>query len=749
MNLVKFWLSRFFKPIATVPPMNLLLYPFSQNHKTRKSSFRQPVAALHVSLNHQSITVNEEFDSKLFALIIGINRYLKIDHLTGAVADADAVSCFLTTDLKVPSSHIINLRDDLASREAIVQALRSFKGDPRIQRGDPILIYYAGHGGSKKTPDEWKAQCAADRMQVIFPFDYNTTIPNSREVVNCIPDRTIVGLLNELAIAKGDNITVMFDSCHPTFSSRCGDENSGTGRLARSADVDIDIPVDIDADILSPKYGSKPDPRRQGSHHPGPLLCLDQSSHVFYAACGSNEEAYEEDGRGVFTVALMKTLRESGIDKITYRNLLTSLPMLPKQSPHCYGVHKSRILFNSRVPSCKVAFVPVKVERDELILNAGLSSGVTLGSIWELQVSAAEGSPTLGRLKARRPNSSRTALFSETHEAHAQLISDVKAIGELQLYARQVQSGTGNELRVYFSPGAKQLVFPNSELNLDPTGATGKSHREVGYVVHSSRDSADMVVEVYDSHAAPGLEQVHISNELGVEAEVVFVLCHPQAEKYDVARMRHRKPARREEVEPVLFAAARWHWHLKRTNDLEGSIAMVSMEMIKLYEVYGDYIDPVEEPLVNPNKTGVVDFVVREEDRYGLRLSSQVLVPLYIRAFYFDAMDFSINKMPGYSHSDPSQAPELPPCGQFMVGDCSKGGSMIKFSVTPGAALEVGFMKLFWSTDPLELDNLEQDSVFESDAHNVATQPSRKALVEASRKEPNWGTVVLTLVQRT
>ncbi|KAF8607150.1 hypothetical protein BDV93DRAFT_603802 [Ceratobasidium sp. AG-I] len=746
MDLITFKLLCFIEPIAAVPPMNLLLYPFNRRHKTREPALEQAAPASRVLSNHPSVVIDTACDSKLFAVIIGIDKYSKIRPLTGAVADADAVFGLLTAELQVPESHVINLRDESASRDAIIQALRSFKGDPRIQRGDPILIYYAGHGGSKKTLDEWKVQCAADKIQVIFPFDYNTMIPNSREVVNCIPDRTIAGLLNELAAAKGDNITVIFDCCHSASCSRDGDRKD---RLARSADVDIDVPAGIDTDILPPKCNRELRLKQTGSRHPEPLLCLDQSSHVFYAACGSDENAYEEDGRGVFTVALLKTLRESGIDKITYRNLLTSLPMLPKQSPHCYGVHKSRILFNSRVPSCKVAFVPVKVERDVLILNAGLSSGVTLGSIWELRASAAEGSPTLGRLKARRPNTSCTALEPEDDETRIQIANAANIKGESRLYARQVQSGTGNELRVYFSPEAKQLIFLDSEMDPDSARATGGSHHEVGYVVHSSRDGADMAVEVYDSHATSGSEQSHASNRLGPETEVVFVLCHPQAEKYDVARMRHRKPARREDVEPVLFAAARWHWHLKRTNDLkESSSTTVSMEMMKLYEVYGDYVNPVEEPLKNLNKTGMVDFVVKNEDRYGLRLSSQVLVPLYIQVFYFDAMDFSINKIFGYTHANRSQDPEIPPSGQFMVGDCSKGGSMIKFSVTPSAALEVGFMKLFWSTDPLELDNLEQDSVFEDKSPSLCVE-SRKAEAQKPREEVDWGAVLLTLVQRT
>lgn len=208
---------------------------------------------------------------------------------------------------------------------------------------------------------------------------------------------------------------------------------------------------------------------------------------------------------------------------------------------------------------------------------------------------------------------------------------------ELGLYALQVQSGTGNELRVYFSLEAKQLIFPESGSSFDVRGA---GHQEVGYLVHPLRDSTDLAVEIYDPQPASGSKE---SDELGTGTEVVFTLCHPQAEKYGVSQLTHRKPARREEVEPVLFAAARWNWHLKRTNESARSSSMVSVEMMKLYEIHRNHPAPVEGPLVNLNRTGVVELTVKGQDLYGFRLSSQASVPLYFQVVYFDATDFSIS----------------------------------------------------------------------------------------------------------
>jgi hypothetical protein len=154
---------------------------------------------------------NSQSNSNLYALIIGINAYSNIKPLTGAVADANAIEEFLATDLKVPLTHIINLRDNSASRAGIINAIRGLRNDRRIQEGDPILIYYAGHGGLKKSSKEWRRAYGSDEIQVIFPCDYNTELPGSKGLVNCIPDRTIGVLLNELAAAKGDNIVSQFN----------------------------------------------------------------------------------------------------------------------------------------------------------------------------------------------------------------------------------------------------------------------------------------------------------------------------------------------------------------------------------------------------------------------------------------------------------------------------------------------------------------------------------------------------------
>jgi hypothetical protein len=103
----------------------------------------------------------------------------------------------------------------------------------------------------------------------------------------------------------------------------------------------------------------------------------------------------------------------------------------------------------------------------------------------------------------------------------------------------------------------------------------------------------------------------------------------------------------------------------------------------------------------------------------------------------------SVN-MFGHSQANGRADPELPMHGQFMIGDESDGGAPLSFVLGPGEELDVGFIKIFWSTDPLELDNVVQGSAFEASA----SEETRKVCLKGGREAKEWGTVLVTLVQR-
>jgi Caspase domain len=140
----------------------------------------------------------------LFALLIGINKYAssKVSNLEGAVSDALAVKTYLERDLDVPAAQIRLLTDAEATRTAIIQEFNNLIADQRIHHDDPILIFYAGHGGEVDPPMGWESGDA--KIQMLIPHDFRTVVDG--HMAYGIPDRTIDALLSGVAERWGDNI---------------------------------------------------------------------------------------------------------------------------------------------------------------------------------------------------------------------------------------------------------------------------------------------------------------------------------------------------------------------------------------------------------------------------------------------------------------------------------------------------------------------------------------------------------------
>ncbi|KAG6875959.1 hypothetical protein C0993_006569, partial [Termitomyces sp. T159_Od127] len=110
-----------------------------------------------------------------FALIIGINKYMDPDipDLRCAVNDADAVEHFLTSEIGIPKDRVMNLRDEGATRAAILTAMRDLAHHEAISAQDPILIYYAGHGSEANAPiSVGDINDANDMIQILLPHDF-------------------------------------------------------------------------------------------------------------------------------------------------------------------------------------------------------------------------------------------------------------------------------------------------------------------------------------------------------------------------------------------------------------------------------------------------------------------------------------------------------------------------------------------------------------------------------------------------
>ncbi|KAJ2921621.1 hypothetical protein H1R20_g15474, partial [Candolleomyces eurysporus] len=261
---------------------------------------------------------------RLFALIIGIDGYTQetgFDRLKGAVRDADRIRSWLTDDLNVPPSQIRDLRDKAATRNAIIKALEDLPTDSRIQRDDPILIYYAGHGTEAPAPKKWRWD--SPQIQMLVPWDFK-----HREGLSCIthgiPDRTLGVLLTKLAAEKGNNITVILDSCHSGSGTR-----SGSDIRVRGGPCEGDIPEDLDDHLV------KKESSHRGARVPDKFRHHGLRSHVLLAACAPHERAHEVKTSGAFTDALLGALKGANTAELTYEGLIERMETLTSQTPQC------------------------------------------------------------------------------------------------------------------------------------------------------------------------------------------------------------------------------------------------------------------------------------------------------------------------------------------------------------------------------------------------------------------------------
>jgi len=266
--------------------------------------------------------------------------------LFGAVADADDVNDLLVQTFGADPKDIINLRDRAdetantgpATRENIIAKIRSLKDNSNIQKGDAIVIYFAGHGG-RSTCADWKSPNSRPFIESICPVDIGSKTTNGKDPIIGIPDFTFRVLLNELSQEKGNNIvcvynpfcdmhslrfcqTLILDSCHSGGANRDDEDCNSKGYYSRQYLNPPPIPQDCDSDIvISEARAAKQAPGFQGQ---------DLDSHVAIAACSSLQSAFENRdsgrSRGIFTQALTTVLREKGAtSEMTYISLISHI----------------------------------------------------------------------------------------------------------------------------------------------------------------------------------------------------------------------------------------------------------------------------------------------------------------------------------------------------------------------------------------------------------------------------------------
>ncbi|KAJ7475699.1 hypothetical protein FB451DRAFT_1462248 [Mycena latifolia] len=324
---------------------------------------------------------------RVFGLIIGIDQYKAgpVWNLQSCVDDAQNVHRWLLKDLKVPKEQLCLLLDTHATKENIEKRFSNHLiQNSNIKRGDAIVIYFAGHGSTIRAPENWFHQgSVSGTAEVLCSYDFG------QRGVAGISDRSLHSMLLDLSTAKGDNITVILDSCFSPLQSPANIRDRRRTRWTPSDKISSQ-------DLISGFWPTARDyPRDVGFYRM-------TESYVLLAASSPGEKAVEGKEGGKFTSAFLDAVREGPLHNGTYTSLLRHIrsKMGEGQHPVLAGLNVKRPIFDA------VPFIPdpryfqADSAYDLTTLRIGLGSvhGVVEGTEFSLHSHNCRGScnPPIG-----------------------------------------------------------------------------------------------------------------------------------------------------------------------------------------------------------------------------------------------------------------------------------------------------------------------------------------------------------------
>ncbi|KAK0194157.1 caspase domain-containing protein [Armillaria mellea] len=650
---------------------------------------------------------------------MGISEYkfMGYENLQGAANDADKFEGYLREDLQAPKENIISLRDAQATRSAIIDGFTNLIQNPNIVCGRAaIVIYFAGHGAAANKPGEWTDWETSDNtIEMLCPADMGL-LDEYNNVIEGISDRTISELLLRLSEAKGNNITVVLDCCHAAGINR------GLQHPAQLRSRRILHPPQI-----SPKCDSAIFSRRSR----GIISSFSSSSwdsHIVLAACSRHQPAWEEDGQGIFTRALLKVMRRTPSRGLTYKSLMHRLVMPPFQTPHLEGKHLHRFLFDSSQDSVENSRILCRREDGKFYftLYAGSLHGITKGSTFGIYL---------------------TDLSSDSYSLSTAVVDEVGTFvscltpSEPALFATyknrrvwyaQLIEVSEARLLIHYSPPAlmTRILTEDQEPNFTVPVCTTKDP-----------DQADLCV---------ALERKTVYFERG-HRNSLYAPCvgfSPRLSYFssidDVTGVRR-----------VIDHFAHFTSHLTMTSPFPMS-DLASIKMKRLVHVGSNHF-PDGENLLSTVEDGKyiqlnVDTSLPPNQRpnYGFTIQNESDVNLYAYLFYFDASTLEIDAW--YSSSMSSSNSVLRSVDTYLecnstltLGFGNGGMSPFTFTIPDGQEVDVCFFKFFVTTQPVDLGIISRPSPFSA---LTVRQRGGNHLPSPPVLDMSWASMTIPVIQR-
>jgi hypothetical protein len=374
--------------------------------------------------------------TRCWALLLGINHYVKDRCLLGCVGDVKSIVSYLEglergidiTALTATSPSVAGScqpTEDPNSWPTSANLVSSLKNIIQEScQGDSVYIHYSGHGTQIRQPNKKRSAETPRLAFVLFEPD-----PPHRSYFRGVQLSKAIQKLVE----KGVLVTLVLDCCFSGSIQR-GSQRQTT--LVRTTDYSVDDDLVHEGDNQTPRGMEDTEDGVVRDSRIVPKWMVDPEGYVVLTACGPHETAEElrwEGGRGAgalsyFLVESLNALRKNR-SQVTphslYQHLRTRFHVeWPKQVPMRYGKRDFSLFGVEQLPFV-AEFTPVFSERDVLYLGAGQAHGVEEGdeyTTYPFEVSEAD-----QEHKTNLPGIARVtktfALVSELHLVKPSLLA--------------------------------------------------------------------------------------------------------------------------------------------------------------------------------------------------------------------------------------------------------------------------------------------------------------------------------------
>lgn len=335
--------------------------------------------------------------TKYWAILIGINFYVKDKCLEGCVRDVGKVKQYLaarpmpvnvksftaSTPSDSNSCYPTEPLDRWPTYENVTSSIKTITDDAK--RGDLVYVHYSGHGTRMKELSRYSNKNTGDLALVLFDDVHGSRYLRGLELAELI----------HAMVEKGLLVTIVFDCCFSGNVVRYGNPHHGDGVRATDYDHAVDTAYPQDLGIIH-RFQFNPPALRDA--HIMPTWLVNPSGYTILTACGPHEIAKElelEDGgekSGVLTHFLFRALKsmwKSDVD-IKHQSLYQHLcarfhASWPQQTPMRYG-NKDLSFFGKLTSGTDTTFISIFMTRKDscLRLEAGRGHGVCLDDEYAL-----------------------------------------------------------------------------------------------------------------------------------------------------------------------------------------------------------------------------------------------------------------------------------------------------------------------------------------------------------------------------